>query len=240
MRIPLLQPKISTVECEGHTVQVSAYSSDSVSITLNLQEINKIKYKIDQAVGMVLPGVSFEGPSGSLTFENAWEECPTSHKAYWTFDFEAGLDPVFGANVKVPIGPAPPRWITKWVEASIYVKFSGKATIKGKMVRNNYGVVTGSIPMEGKVNGELGVSCLLLGPKVLSFIANGGTGITATGNFAVDTTGVYMKEAKVAWDGINAKVTIIAAWGIIEIDRTWEIAPPKKIIGPKDFTLYIP
>ena len=145
---------------------------------------------------------------------------------------------MFGAHATIPIGPAPPPWITKWLDASFYVKFSGKATFKGKLSRNEYGVIAGSIPMKGTVSGALGATVLVFKPKILKFDANGGTGIAASGNAVANSTGVYVEGAKVDWDGIKAKVNIEAVWGLIEVDREWELAESKTILGPATFTLF--
>jgi hypothetical protein len=241
--LPAAISRDTVINCMEKEVVINAYPGDKRSVKLDCSEINELATKIDTAVGMVLRDFAFDGPKGVVSFENQWKECPSSNLAYWTFDAQFGLDPVFGCHAKIPFGPgaAIPGWLKKWVDASFFVEFEGKSTLMGSKTRNECGEFDGIAKLTGEVSGELGVNILVFTEDFIRVDVTGGTGITGEGEIAVsEAQGIILKNTTVTWDGITAKVSVRMSYGYVEFDKEWHIADAKVIYGPTDVLLHAP
>lgn len=236
-----VDPKISTISAGGQSVTVSAYHSGSESISIDMSEINKVKSKLNSILGLFLKKTEFVGPVGTVSFTNQWKECSSNNLAYWTFELDAGADPLIGGEFRVPFGPnvVIPAWMQEYVSAGFYVDFSGGLKLVGKLSREECGDITGSVPIGGNISGAIGAQALLFSEDIIGLEVNGSTSVTGIGDIIVNPAdGIILKKTTVDWNGLDATVTIEAIWGLVEIDKNWNIVDGQRIYGPTDIQLY--
>ena len=161
---------------------------------------------------------------GSLNISGGWEEFKKDNRAFYKYDISAGFNPIIGAKIRVPISPTTviPRWIKKYGDIYMFVELSGGIALNGHWSRETPDESRAWLEAKGNITGKIGASLFLMKPSVLYCEVAGSTGIsfdTRAYNQSSDP-GII---SDIIFEGIMGLMTIVVAWGFIEINREFLI-----------------
>ena len=240
------------------TTWIAVYSPLESAITVSLapansselesngeikSEFNKfdfIRKKIEDAVEVlakITPNIKelkIEVLRGSLSLKNSWVEAPVFYKANWEAEISIHLDPLISIDGKCALTPSLiPSYISKWVDAYIYIGVKGEITANGTFIwkSGDYNDAKGTV--EGAITISLGATAFgsVSGYKVVSFDASGSTKLSAECSLIGTVEPQITLEGKLKWDPLTAKIGIELLDGWVKFDKEWTLFEQKEILS---------
>jgi hypothetical protein len=224
--------QIQAVACEGETpsVEVRAYPPDKWGgkIDFNKEVCDRIKHWLshvpipDDAKKELESGWFM----GSLEYQQQWKEDKESNRAFCESTVAGSFDPLFGAKLNVPIYP-PSLIPPPLLQVGVYLGLEGGFGLKIELFweywpdtdESNYEKAEGSLL--GSITGKLYVKLFVVNDNVVNAEISGSTGLKAAASVILETSPAV--EFSIQWTGLDAGVSIKAAWGWIEFDRTYPL-----------------
>jgi PKD repeat protein len=230
---------------ENFRVDISLYPDDKSEAKINVGDlVSKVREgiivlqeKINEAAGTGLLTGGFEvTPPGTVTFAlaNQWKECDdlsnaNSNKVFWTFDAEAGFDPLVGVSGRINFGPR----VAGSIGLVLFVEAYGQLTLKGKLSRDQTASITSTVGLGGKVGIKAGAEANAgIAAVVIEADAPVSFGATITAS-----TQNISGNVSAAFDGLAAKITVRTLGGILEFSDEVNLVPGRPLIQPTPLIL---
>jgi hypothetical protein len=230
-----IKPEIYSVEASScHTgarrYEVHAYPSGEASFKLALTEFRENFHKFLNP--LPIGQKEKEGPKilvGEMKFSGAWKEDEGSWRAYFEDTFTASFSPLIGIEHRGQIYPPNliPGWLARYVEAGLFltvglgVDLAG--SFSGKYWPDTKKTVLGKREVSGGGSGtmKLSLDLKLSGPDLVQGSLSGSSGLGVKVALAHEEHATIEIQPK--WDGIKASATLKAAWGLVEINRDFQL-----------------
>lgn len=224
--------EVTSCGAGGKSYTVEAYPSGEASFKLSISSFLK-----DIKAFLQLMPVPEETKSkweksvlvGELKYSGAWKEDDKSWRAYCETTFSGGFSPLIGIEHRGQVYPPNllPGWLTKYVEAGVFLTVSFGADLSASFAirywpdtgKSDFGAkeVSGG----GNGTAKLSLDLKLAGPDLVSGSLAGSTGLgvkVAVGHEDEATIAIQPK-----WDGIKASATLKACWGLVEVNRDFQL-----------------
>jgi hypothetical protein len=258
-----VSPRVYEVDCDAHAcprrLTIHAYPSDELAINVDLNKTLKALRNITKVAEVLLDTVAdrfqWKYLEGRVSAQAAWKE-HTDHRAFYAYVIAAKLDPLFGAEFKVTVGPSK---ITKWaskiplagkyvervigwlVKAGVYFKVAGGITVDVSYKRNSpdqQRFVKGIGPgLGGSIGVAVGAEGRVVGDLLKVELELGGA-IKAASTPFIDGRGFGLDSFQVDFDGLKGTIKAIFLWGVIDANETMTLVGASTLYGPERLYFY--
>jgi len=245
LRLHKVDPQTYTVgaeACQGSasSVEVRAYPPDKVEAKLDFTKLRKaIKDGLAVLPLSETDKEKFEPDflNFSISCSEQWKEDQKSARAFCEGTVSGGADPLLKLEHSFPIYPLSiiPPGLEDYVKAGLYVTPSGELTFIVSWVGRYWSDTAKwqhdkfEITFSGKVEAKLSANLFLVSKDVINAELAGVTSFTGTAKGLIDDDPAI--ETELMWDGLEAVITVEAAWGFIEYKKEFPIFGERKLAG---------
>lgn len=166
---------------------------------------------------------------GAIEYEGSWKEEDGSWKVYYEKGWIGSFDPLFGLSYKGPVYPMTlvPGFLAKWIKAGLFYEVALSTNVHctitakywpydGKDEWDEYNVSGG-----GNAKGSLSLELKLAGSEIAECAISGDAGLGVE-VFSEKSAKAEIKF-KFKFDGLTCNATLKALWGLVEIQREFQI-----------------
>ncbi len=225
---------VSVTSCQagGQSYTVEAYPSGEASYKLAISSFLEDIKKFLELIP-VDPDTRAKWEKkvlvGELKFAGAWKEDEGSWRAYCETTFSGGFSPLIGIEHRGQVYPPNllPGWLTKYVEAGVFLTIGLGADVSVSFA-TRYWPDTGKsdfgkreVAGGGNGSAKLSLDLKLAGPDLVSGSLAGSTGVGLKVAAAWEDEATIEIQPK--WDGLKASATLKACWGLVEINRDFQL-----------------
>ncbi|MBZ9613427.1 hypothetical protein [Rheinheimera maricola] len=192
--------------------------------------------------------LNFLFPKGEISIAAQWKE-HTDHTAFYQYDIQIGLNPLFGLESRIPLLDAlrslavPAKvvdWTRRYLGDILYIAAQGKLSTNGNLTRvapDRYTHWTAS------ANGEISI---VLGAElgrskgVLAFEASGESGVAlkmVLDPKPQDPSNKVFK-ADLLFSGLKSKISIKVAGGFLSFDEEYQIISSKPLLSNHQLSIF--
>jgi hypothetical protein len=237
--------RVQSTACEGGAPvnEIRAYPSEKRKFSLRHgeSEANEGKIGLEKIVNTVLgwmeylpmdPAKKLELEAkwfkGSATLSQEWKEEKSSHLAYCETKIAIGLAPLIELSTGdwqiYPPGLVPAA-LAKYIKAGLYGSGKGAADLtvdvsykySPETCKRQYEKTV--VSLKGGLSVSLSIQLFIVDEKVVKASVKGETGFECSGEWGLSET----VEIQAKWTGLTAALEIEAAWGWIDVERSYPI-----------------
>jgi hypothetical protein len=220
--------RANAMACEGGApgYEIRAYPPDKIEAKL---DFTKIRNAIHDGFSMAPIEEKPEIGHLAISCDEQWKEDKGSPRAFCECSVAGGADPLFKCGHDFPVYPLSliPPGLEDYIELGCYITIEGEIAFKVAWVGKYWPDEAKwehdkfEVALECKVEGSLCAKLFLMNEHVLKAEIGGVTNLT--GEAKAESGEEPGVEMELKWGGLEAVITIEAAWGFFEYKRHYPI-----------------